>query len=564
MNIHQLAATLAALRTSLTGSFPRGASAVLLEIMAACCALLVSLSRTLHTSADPRVAAKHSQLIENLYRYTLREQHHSIIHLESTGAHLLTDDELAALREDTTDFSRSARQHSGRAHYLNTADFLSNWLGLNPHEAKRRVNDAHLLIARRTIDGGTTTPRLAKLADLYANSSDLDPRLIARTARTLDSFEPADTCFDGQPLAPTERHADGTLLEDHAIALLSEPDRATREILLGDFLNAERKSRKLIKAPACGLFLQREVAEHDIYRLVVGGSQREELRSHIAQSDNPRTDAGKSARAGDDSTRPQPSKENSAHEADALFGSNDPMPPWAQDPTDDPAAEPKSNPEPDSAQQPLSEQHAQDQDLVNPNAQVPGDADVSVPQRRLNALIAALKNTHPGSRHKTVTPKIAVHIKLDSLQDLKNPGKLTSITEHGVKLSAADTGQLICQGEIYRVIFGPNSQPLDVGRSQRFFTEAMKRAIFARDRGCIVPGCSAPVEMLEYHHNQWWENDGCTSVRNGSCLCRAHHHAVHAGLMNLVIIDSLAHIVLPKHLDPRQIPQRNQIHLAAA
>ena len=39
------------------------------------------------------------------------------------------------------------------------------------------------------------------------------------------------------------------------------------------------------------------MGDRDIWKLVVAGDQREEMRSHAAQSDNPRTDAGKSARA---------------------------------------------------------------------------------------------------------------------------------------------------------------------------------------------------------------------------------------------------------------------------
>lgn len=554
MSIHQLAAALAALRISLTGNFPRGATALLLEIMAACCTLLLRLSHTLRTSTDPRIAAAHAQLIETLHRYTLREQLHSIIALESTGAHLLTDEDLAAVRTGTTDFSTPAHQHSGRAHYLNTADFAAKFLDLNAHEAMRRVNDAHLLIARRAIDGSTMPPRLTKLADLYTSSADLDPRMVARAARALDSFEPTDTCFEGLPLAPTALHSDGQLLEDHAVQLLTEPERNTRESLLNNFISAERKARKETTAPECGLFLQSQVGDRDIWKLVVAGDQREEMRSHAAQSDNPRTDAGKSARADQsgspDETQASKDQDRPADDgplnSDALFNSNDPMPPWAQDPT------PETHP--------LLKEGEQNAGFVNPSAQVPGDGNISVAQRRLNALLAAMKNSDPSNTAKTVTPKIAIHIKLDALADLKNLDKLTSITEHGLKLGPADTGQLICQGDIYRVIFGPNSQPLDVGRSQRFFTEAMKRAIYARDKGCIVPGCTAPVEMLEYHHNNWWENGGCTSSANGSCLCRAHHHAIHAGLLTLSTIGGLAYITLPKHLDPLQIPARNRIH----
>lgn len=56
MKIHQLAAALQVLREAITGSIPRGTAAVLLSIMAACCALLADLCVQLRTSEDPRIA----------------------------------------------------------------------------------------------------------------------------------------------------------------------------------------------------------------------------------------------------------------------------------------------------------------------------------------------------------------------------------------------------------------------------------------------------------------------------------------------------------------------------
>ncbi|WP_082123883.1 DUF222 domain-containing protein, partial [Arthrobacter sp. YC-RL1] len=210
----------------------------------------------------------------------------------------------------------------------------------------------------------------------------------------------------------------------------------------------------------------------------------------------------------------------------------------------------------DAAGQPRTEYSDQDPELG-------GDADVPPAQRRLNAFLAALSSGPAGSGAKTIAPQVGIHIQLKALEDLRHPEMLTSTTDHGVRLDAAETGRLMCEGAIYRVIFGPDGQPLDVGRSQRFFTEAIKRAALARDRGCIVPGCTAPPEMLECHHDDWWEHGGKTSCRNASCLCRRHHLAIHAGLLTLVKIGGLAYILFPKHVDPLQIPQRNRLYTAA-
>lgn len=578
MGIHQLAAAIQILRESITGSLPRGAIQVLLELMASCCALLAKLSCTLRESDDPRVAAGHARLIETLYRYTLREQLHCAIHLESTGAHLLEDDELAAVSASRTSYDRPARQHSGRAHYQNTGDFLASWLGINAHEGQHRVNDAHLLIARRLMDGSTAAPRLSQLARLYAEAPDLDPRLIARTARALDKFEPADTSFQGRPLESSARNEQGQLLDHQAAALLQEPDRATRETQLAAMLSAERRARKQTRNPAPGIYPRGTVGDCDKYELYIAGTQREEFRSTLAQADNPRTKAGKAARAAKSGSGAAPDDGQNASEdqqeadpganagqsaTDDLFSSKEPPPPWAQDGHGEEESLSGAQQQPDKL---VDEQETRGAGGAGEGLQASlllGDGEVPVAQRRLNALLAALRGHTAGAAPNGIIPRIGIHIQLRDPQDLGDPAKLRATSDHGVKLDSADTAQLICQGEIYRVVFGPDGQPLDVGRKERFFTDAMKRAIFARDRGCIVPGCTAPPEMLEYHHDNWWERGGCTSSRNGSCLCRRHHHAIHAGLLTLVTVGGLAHILLPKHLDPMQVPRRNSVPVAA-
>ena len=42
--------------------------------------------------------------------------------------------------------------------------------------------------------------------------------------------------------------------------------------------------------------------------------------------------------------------------------------------------------------------------------------------------------------------------------------------------------------------------PLAVGRTARTATPAQRRALAARDRGCIIPGCAIPAEACQTHH----------------------------------------------------------------
>src|SRR5699024_7606106 len=98
---------------------------------------------------------------------------------------------------------------------------------------------------------------------------------------------------------------------------------------------------------------------------------------------------------------------------------------------------------------------------------------------------------------------------------------------NGTPIPHEQLAKLLCDGELHRVVFGPDGQILDSGRSQRLFTAAQSRAIIARDRHCQYPGCSAPPWEGEIHHSIWWYHQGRTSTDNGVLLCWHHHTYVH-------------------------------------
>lgn len=68
--------------------------------------------------------------------------------------------------------------------------------------------------------------------------------------------------------------------------------------------------------------------------------------------------------------------------------------------------------------------------------------------------------------------------------------------------------------------------PLAVGRTARTATPAQRRALAARDRGCIIPGCGIPTEACQTHHLHEWATGGTTDTHNLVLLCWAHHRQV--------------------------------------
>jgi len=99
----------------------------------------------------------------------------------------------------------------------------------------------------------------------------------------------------------------------------------------------------------------------------------------------------------------------------------------------------------------------------------------------------------------------------------------------GGPVSAATADLIACDSTLTNVIVDFSGVPLDVGRAERLFTLAIRKALGVRDGGCAHPGCGRPVSWCDAHHIQPWSDGGSTSLDNGVLLCRLHHSLIHHG-----------------------------------
>ena len=130
---------------------------------------------------------------------------------------------------------------------------------------------------------------------------------------------------------------------------------------------------------------------------------------------------------------------------------------------------------------------------------------------------------------RTVKPHVVVTIGID---DFAGPhtGPGAASTGFGARISAARARWLACDGNISRIVIGPEGQPLNLGRTKRSFPPHMRTALDVRDKGCVFAGCFAPTHWCDAHHVlEWVLDDGPTSVDNGALLCEMHHTKVHHG-----------------------------------
>lgn len=130
----------------------------------------------------------------------------------------------------------------------------------------------------------------------------------------------------------------------------------------------------------------------------------------------------------------------------------------------------------------------------------------------------------------------------------------------GGTVSIQAARRICCDAEIIPIVMRGGSQPLDVGRKHRLVNAPLRRALIARDRGCVAPGCDRPPEWCEAHHLVHWANGGATSIDNTALLCGYHHTLVHQGEWTARMIDGIPHLIPPPWVDPAQAPQRNTLH----
>lgn len=123
-------------------------------------------------------------------------------------------------------------------------------------------------------------------------------------------------------------------------------------------------------------------------------------------------------------------------------------------------------------------------------------------------------------------PHVTVTVSIDALRGVDGEcgefDHLGPISQEIARLWA-------CDASVTRVILGPRSEPLDVGRSTPVVSAAIRRGLVVRDRICRFPGCDRPPPWCDAHHVEHWADGGTTALANLILLCRPHHRLAHHG-----------------------------------
>jgi hypothetical protein len=97
----------------------------------------------------------------------------------------------------------------------------------------------------------------------------------------------------------------------------------------------------------------------------------------------------------------------------------------------------------------------------------------------------------------------------------------------GHDLSAGQARRLACNAGILPAVLGGRSVPLDLGRQERFFTEAQRVSLATVYDTCAAQGCDRPYAWSELHHEDPWASGGHTDLALAVPLCGHHHRRAH-------------------------------------
>lgn len=526
-----------------------------------------------HDTTSPTRAALYASALEHHSQAVELEQLRAAQLAQQTLLHELVPEALSAIRsiaDHPTDYVHGLvslpadpqMARTGRLEFKSTAEALHGMLGISFYDARDRLQGGRSLLPHTSVTGQPTAPRFPKLAKQITEGR-ARVKDVCTAARHLEKLRPT---IDAQPDA---KDLARRVEEKVADSLTQQRPAETRKLI--DAIGQKLEDLESSPAPAeirekTGIFITRRTRHFTYLSACMLNSDAEIFLSHFAQSDNPRTLAGNRQNLTDSAT--QPGAEPTIEDQNSLAAPPDsttsgtlvqgpeetqaPVTPWF---TADPAL--ALDPTPAHPSNDDFSDVAQDQF----NSRATGCDGLTAPQRHLQTLINIMRSAnHPYGIKKngklTGLPagKLLVIIKFEVLMGL---ARGAGYTAHGLEISATECRRRLANDGVIPLVLGGDGEILDLGRERRQLSEKLKLAVQARDGGCIFPGCTVPPELCEFNHIDQWQHGGRTSVTTIHMACINHHHMIDNGELRVVIYRGLPHVILPKYLDPDQLPRRN-------
>ncbi|MEV7799853.1 DUF222 domain-containing protein [Microbacterium foliorum] len=193
---------------------------------------------------------------------------------------------------------------------------------------------------------------------------------------------------------------------------------------------------------------------------------------------------------------------------------------------------------------------SRDEDPYNSDPRAVID-DRTAAQKRHDALAAALGIA---ARHRDMPtlggagPTLVVTV---DAKDLVSGSGRASVSGAWGQLPLSVASHVGCSGTIQRVVFD-EGRIIGITSTDRVFTVHQRRAIIARDKECLIPGCHVPASWCEIHHVTEHARGGPTHTDNGVPLCWWHHRSLGTSGWEIRMDDGIPQVRGPGWWDPAQ------------
>jgi hypothetical protein len=457
---------------------------------------------------DSRVVAECVGLFEDLAR--------TVEQLQVTGAHAVEQQDIA------NSLGRDPGNPESKSEFRDAADYLRARLRISRTEARRRIRVGAGTMPQTLISGGEAPPKYEHLAAGLADSE------IGGTAATLIH----DTLERIRPVAAPDHLA---AMEEQLTRQAAESDLDTLRVVARSWEAAidpdgREPSTEQLTAQQ-GVFVKGK--RWGLHRLEVRAT--DEQYEHLITAMNTATNPRLHTTFGPEASGLQATETGPGHLTDAATGE-------AGAAAADPAGEAAAG-------------------RAGEAGPPPGCPNPTRPQLLLQGLVGACQIALSTDQLPSAggrRPQVMVTIDYQDLMNETEAGT-TGQAVFGGLITPRTVRKMACDADLIPIVFGGKGEVLDIGRAQRLFTPAQRRALVARDKGCAFPGCTMPAHWTEAHHIRFWKkHKGRTSVANGVLLCSFHHHLVHAGDWTIESIDGIPWFMPPAYIDPSQVPRRNR------
>ncbi|MGJ0389748.1 DUF222 domain-containing protein [Microbacterium sp. CGR1] len=160
------------------------------------------------------------------------------------------------------------------------------------------------------------------------------------------------------------------------------------------------------------------------------------------------------------------------------------------------------------------------------------------------------------ARHKNMptlggsSPVLVVNVDAKDLAGgAGGNGGWATIPGSGAHVPVSVAAHVGCTGTIQRVLFD-EGRIIGITTTDRIFTVHQRRAIIARDKECLIPGCHVPASWCEIHHVTEHARGGPTHTDNGVPLCWWHHRSLGASGWEIRMDEGVPQVRGPRWWDP--------------